>query len=234
MKKTFWAVLAIAVVSFMSMGCFTTMLWQDKSYDQSFSPYKESIESFMMTQDGSKIIFVSKDYHYILNSVPSLAFLLSHKDNLPVAYEFSKGTYTITSNHVTNNYAKAVFHAKIDLAQCDPSLAKEMLDNHYGTLDANKKILSFSFTLGGTRYQSDSKINDKLTKIETPIPLTITEIKSVNNVGQTVKKIALTPLAIAADGVTIVIGAGALAIGVITLPITIPMFAILDSNNKHK
>lgn len=220
MKKTFWAVLAIAIVSFMSMGCFTTMLWEKKAPESTLSRYKESIESFMMTQDGSKIIFASDNYHYILNSDPSLSFLLKHKDEIPVAYEFAKGSYTITTNHVTSNYAQAIFYADIDLNKCDSAVVSEMINSHYGTLDKERNKLTFTFTLGGTRYRSDSKINDKLIKLANPISLNIQEYQATSSVGETIKKITLTPLTIAADGAVTAVFVG---LTFVLVPVVIPV-----------
>lgn len=178
----------------------------------------------MMTPDGSKIVFVSKDYHYILNSIPSFAFLLVHKDELPVTYELTKGSYTITSNDVTHNYAQAIFNAQLDLTKCNPSIAKQIIDNNYGTLDANKSTVSFRFVLGGTRYRSDPKINDKLIKLQTPVIIRVSEYETNSIAGETFKKIAMTPLAIAADGAVTAVFVG---LTVVMMPVIIPV-AILS------
>jgi hypothetical protein len=210
MKKTFWAVLIIAVVSFMSMGCFTSMLWDEKGTTTT-THYQETINAFMMSQDGKTILFASNQYHYLFKSDPALAFLLTHKDELPVVYKFNQGSYLVYHDNST----RALFSADVELNRCDPVLVTTMTDNHFGILNPNTNTLHFTFNLKGDRYLSDPKINDKLTSLRTPIGLDMTEYRIPSHAGETVKKILLTPLAIAADGVTIVIGA------VILLPVLI-------------
>lgn len=211
MKKMFWAVLTLVVVSFMFMGCFATMLWDKKGASTTTTRYHETINAFMMSQDGKTILFASDSYHYLFQSDPTLAFLLTHKDELPVVYQFDKGSYWVNPNNAT----QAMFTADVDLNRCDPRLVATMSDNHFGILNAKTNSLHFSFRLQSERYLSDPKINDKLTLLRTPIGLTMTEYHETSHAGDTVGKILLTPLAIAADGVTIVIGA------VILLPILI-------------
>jgi len=202
MKKMFWALLTIAMVSFMSMGCFTTMLWEKKGTSTT-THYKETINAFMMSQDGMTILFASNQYHYLFKSDPALAFLLTHKDEMPVVYKFNQGSYWVNQN----NLVRALFSADVELNRCDPVLVTTMTDNHFGILNPNTNTLHFTFSLTGDRYLSDPKINDKLTSLRTPIGLDMTEYRTSSHAGETVKKILLTPLAIAADGVTIVIGA---------------------------
>jgi hypothetical protein len=206
MKKIFWTVLAIAIASFISMGCATTALWQ-KSYDT--KTYNDSIESFLMTEDGKKIIFISHDYHYILNSNPALSFLLTHKNEVHVDYQLQKGEYTSFDNRIFAN-----FHAHLDLNQTNKQIQEEAFSHHYGTLNKESNQLNYYFNLEGTRYKSNTVINEKLTKFDQPILLSIKEQNEINSIVNTVTNIALTPLALAADGTATVVFLG-VAVGAV-------------------
>lgn len=195
----------LLMMALLLSGCMTTMLWEDDGTSGvKTTAYEDTIQSFMMTQDGKKIVFASQNYHYILDSDPALAFLLTHKDELAVRYAFNQGTY-----RVQNGYTTAIFNASLSLVDVNPQLISYCNEHHYGNFQGNQ--LLFSFTLQGTRYQSDPKINDKMTHLHTPILLDFTETTSPSVSEQLVKtltKVALTPLTLAADGAIIVFGGG--------------------------
>ncbi len=191
------------IVALLLSGCMTAMLWEDNgSSGMTTTSYEDTIESFMVTQDGGKIVFASQKYHYILDSDPALVFLLTHKDELPVRYAFNQGTYGIH-----NGYTTATFNASLSLLDINPQIIHAFNDHHYGVFQGNQ--LLFSFNLHGTRYQSDPKINDKMTHLHTPITLHFGESTSPSDAEQRVKtltKVALTPLTLAADGAIIILG----------------------------
>jgi hypothetical protein len=225
MKKIYLAVLAIAIVSFMSMGCFTTLLWNNDRPNVETTTYDDSIQAFLMSQDGKKIIFISHDYHYIIESDSTLSFLLTHKNDINITYELQKGSY-----YVINNNISATFSANLDINDSNPNLIKEVLLHKNGILNKKTGIIRYNFHLNGIRYQSNTQINNTLIKFDHPIILNINQGYTKSATGETIKKIAMTPITIAADGACTAIFVGMV---VILSPIIIPV-AIVGSQGKHK
>ncbi|MDD4949952.1 hypothetical protein [Sulfuricurvum sp.] len=212
MKKIFWAVLSSAVMSFMLTGCMTTKLWQDDKGITS-SKYQDTITAFMMTEDGKNIIFASSQYHYIMKSDAALVFLLSHKSEIPVHYQFSKDSYSV----FTNNQIQAVFSASFNSNDIAPSLLQDFNDHRYGRTNTKTNQVDIDFHLSGNRYQSDPKINALMTSLQQPIEFTFTEFhprSSGEKIASTLGKIAVTPITVAADGVLIVFGAAVIVVRV--------------------
>lgn len=191
------------IVALLLSGCMTAMLWEDSPNSGiQTTTYSDTIESFMVTHDGSKMVFASQKYHYILESDPALVFLLSHKDELAVRYAFPQGSYG-----VYNGAVNAMFSATLNLVDIDPQLIHICNERHYGNFQGSQ--LLFSFNLHGTRYQSDPKINAQMTHLHTPITLEFRESTGPSEAQKNVKtltKVALTPLTLAADGAIIILG----------------------------
>lgn len=217
MRHAWILVSLILGVSFLGTGCFTTMLWKDDAEHYKEHHYEDTIQSFLITEDGKQIIFVSDRYHYIFQSDPTLHFLLTHREDVSTLYHFygASARYTITERPQKGYNAIASFDVDVNTSTI-PNLP---MGTH---LTRTQKY--YNITLyDGNRYLADPKINAHLTPMSHPITLSILQRDRDGwaNAGENAKRLLLTPLTLAADGVSIVLAAG---IGVVVLP-----FAIIDS-----
>lgn len=179
-----------ALAIFISMGCMTSAVLHNKEYKN--SQYKENIEAFLISQDGKKMVFISDKYHYILNTDQQLALLLAHKDEDGVRFLIDKGSYRVSDNRAT-----ARFSATIDPIK-NPALA-ELFGYAKWKTRSNAKDMWLSFNLYGERYLASKTINSVVTPMVYPVEITINESQSTTTIGGTVKKIALTPIALVGD-----------------------------------
>lgn len=194
MKKLFLLSMFAALAIFISMGCMTSAVLHKKEHKE--SQYQENIESFLISQDGKKMVFISDKYHYILNTDQQLALLLAHKDEDGVSFLIDKGSYSVSDNRAT-----ARFSATIDPLK-NPALA-ELFGYAKWKTKSNAKDMWLSFNLYGERYLASKTINDAITPLSRPINITINESQRTTTVGGVTSKIVLTPLALAGDVIMI-------------------------------
>lgn len=196
MKKTFWIALVIAAVSFMSMGCMTSQLWEDKV---TYTPYSETIDAFLFNAKNDETIFLGKKYHYIFDANPQFGYLLKHRENPSITFNVSQGARFQAENDTLN----ARFSVTIDSKTIDQELQEWINDNHI-SLNPKTKVYTIPISLKGKRYFSDRYVNEKAQQLSKEIYITVNEVKKEGS--PVVVKILGTPIAVAADGVMFVVG----------------------------
>ncbi|PHM17406.1 MAG: hypothetical protein CJD30_06465 [Sulfuricurvum sp. PD_MW2] len=196
MKKTFWVTLVIAMVSFMSMGCMTSQLWEDKV---TYTPYSETIDAFLLNAKNDETIFLGKKYHYIFDANPQFGYLLKHRENASITFNVSQGARFQAENDTLN----ARFSVTIDSKTIDQELQEWINDNHV-SLNPKTKVYTIPISLKGKRYFSDRYVNEKAQQLSKEIYITVNEVKKEGS--PVVVKILGTPIAVAADGVMFVVG----------------------------
>lgn len=196
MKKTFWVTLVIAAVSFMSMGCMTSQLWEDKV---TYTPYSETIDAFLFNAKNDETIFLGKKYHYIFDANPQFGYLLKHRENPAITFNVSQGARFQAENDRLN----ARFSVTIDSKTIDQELQEWINDNHV-SLNPKTKVYTIPISLKGKRYFSDRYVNEKAQQLSKEIYITVNEVKKEGS--PVVVKILGTPIAVAADGVMFVVG----------------------------
>lgn len=196
MKKTFWVTLVIAAVSFMSMGCMTSQLWEDKV---TYTPYSETIDAFLFNAKNDETIFLGKKYHYIFDANPQFGYLLKHRENPAITFNVSQGARFQAENDALN----ARFSVTIDSKTIDQELQEWINDNHV-SLNPKTKVYTIPISLKGKRYFSDRYVNEKAQQLSKEIYITVNEVKKEGS--PVVVKILGTPIAVAADGVMFVVG----------------------------
>lgn len=196
MKKTFWVTLVIAMVSFMSMGCMTSQLWEDKV---TYTPYSETIDAFLLNAKNDETIFLGKKYHYIFDANPQFGYLLKHRENPAITFNVSQGARFQAENDTLN----ARFSVTIDSKTIDQELQEWINDNHV-SLNPKTKVYTIPISLKGKRYFSDRYVNEKAQQLSKEIYITVNEVKKEGS--PVVVKILGTPIAVAADGVMFVVG----------------------------
>lgn len=196
MKKTFWVTLVIAALSFMSMGCMTSQLWEDKV---TYTPYSETIDAFLFNAKNDETIFLGKKYHYIFDANPQFGYLLKHRENPAITFNVSQGARFQAENDALN----ARFSVIIDSKTIDQELQEWINDNHV-SLNPKTKVYTIPISLKGKRYFSDRYVNEKAQQLSKEIYITVNEVKKEGS--PVVVKILGTPIAVAADGVMFVVG----------------------------
>jgi hypothetical protein len=196
MKKILIAVFAIALISFMSMGCVTKQLWQDTTTHQS---YLEKIDAFLLNPESGQTVFVGEKYHYIFDANPQFNFLLKHREDSSVTFNIIKGAYYQTND----DNATAHFSVTIDSKTANQELLEWAKVNHI-PLNSYTALYTVILNLKGKRYLSDPKVNQHAQKLSKTIEVLVIDLKKENR--PLVVKILGTPLTVAADGVLLVVG----------------------------
>lgn len=196
MKKTFWAVLVIAAVSFFSMGCMTSQLWKD---NVTYTPYGETIDAFLLNPETNQTVFLGKKYHYIFDSNPQFGYLLKHREHSAITFNVSQSAYFQAENDIVS----ARFNVAIDSNMIDQELLDWINENHIA-LNPKTKVYMIPISLKGKRYFSDRNVNQRAQQLSKEVSITVKEIKKEGS--PTVVKILGTPIAVAADGVMFVVG----------------------------
>jgi hypothetical protein len=209
-------------------GCITTEMWQKKEY------YDDTIKKYLVSEDGAKVIFLGKKYHYIFD------------DNSGVIKQMLK--WSGSSKLVMSIYAfEALSENDVRLfVWIESASEKELLSKNLSKLSkgevdflkkmefldkksGNESILGKKINLSGTRYLPKpgvdySAINSSLNK-EYKVRV---EVRYDSALGKS-KKISLTPITIAGDAVVIVGIIGALAV---SLAIALP-FGFIGCLSPH-
>jgi hypothetical protein len=187
MKGTF-----SSVVLLTTTGCLT------KKFSESHyasGKYHDTIFSFLITEDGSKVVVLGEKYHYIFDATPGLKRILLGSFRPKIYADFSNLHVTL-DNKITLDY-KLYF---VEPASDDDK--KSAIDA--GFVADDNSNLTFSGHLEGVRYRTDGfpSIAHKY-MFNYPYIVEITEDQSIPNKAG---KILITPIVVLADGVLILAG----------------------------
>jgi hypothetical protein len=220
-------IIIMSSLLFLLNGCTTKLLEEKHEKIISTKFYQDKINSFLITENKEKIIFISDKYHYVLNLDENLKILIENKNELVPEYNINERTFDLNSN---TNEISVGFRGKIkDITAKNSKLINQL---KLGEFEIEKNNMFVVIRMKGQRFLSNEKINKQITKIEKPILININEndIEFNNNI--LAKKILLSPLTLAADG-TMIIGGTAVAIGVaaIVIPFKFPYDLYNDLKN---
>lgn len=193
------------------MSCNTASLWQ-KEYS-----YTETAQEFLITNDGNKIIILGEKYHYILddnNGVIKKILTWDKRSNLKMTIydlEVIKSNKVIGSVMISTDPEKKHTFTKNEIKFFDEL---EFSQPNFMYDDLLEKQISINGTRylpkPGVNYETHSSLNKRYKF----------EVKYDDNI----KKAALTPVFVAADGLGVALGA---AMFVIAVPLVIPVMIIV-------
>jgi hypothetical protein len=169
----------------------TTGIWKHPTYS-------EAISQFLTTEDNRQLIFIGKDYHYIFPDTSSLFEILNWKDRGFLRVHFSEPFHVDSQNIVTGVYA-------ID-CQCwgitsDQVKWLEQRGFKRGAEIEGTIALRKEGDIVGTRYASGGIQLPNISTLNTSYEIQIeTDFSNAGVAG----RIALTPIAVAEDGVATV------------------------------
>ena len=170
-------------------SCRTLTIWINRDYVENFN-------QFLTTKDGKKIVILGNKFHYIFDDESSfLIKLLSWENRLKLEitdYKFKiinfnkiTGSITIKSKpDVVLNEQEITYLRELDFIQDGNFFKKDI--NLFGTRYSPKKDVNYQI--------KGSFSKDYVVRIE------------IDDFVDTAKKIAVTPIAIVADGIYFVVG----------------------------
>jgi hypothetical protein len=177
-------------------GCLTARLYDTE--------YNETALSFLVTEDGSRLVVLGKQHHYIFHDIPpSLKEILLGQLRTVVVADLSN-FYVRTDNVVTGDYTLSMSEGASD-------------EQRRSAIEAGftGPRLALSGHLEGVRYSAEGFPSTAHTQEFTrPYVVTIREQESGAKIAG---KILLTPVTVAADGALIL---GGFVLLIILLPLT--------------
>lgn len=178
-------------------GCTLNAVWN--------SSYHENISQFLISENGEKVIFIGKKYHYIFNDETNfIKNILGWKSK-------TKLKLSINNFYASSSYIKAVIDLKNIKSQTLSNSELEFLSNlGFVKANNNKGIVKKSLVLRGTRYRPKPNIDYQVSNLQNTYEVEIDNSGLFSNT----TKIATTPLAVANDALLISGTAAGLAIGV--------------------
>ena len=215
MKKIFMTVLFIGLAIFLSMGCITKDVLRTQ-YD--YSSYKEQIISFYLNPKGDEVAFIGKKYHYIFNKgTKEFIELLKNRE----ALELEQSNLKINTRVEDNT----LVHSDIAVRFIDRGLTQKQrlwFQTHKFMQIRGRKETSYvkNYHIIGNRYLSNPNVNAKVERLKHTLEVEIVEMHVKS--GDTIRKIVMTPIAVAGDTILIA-GGTVLAVGgaVLLLPVAI-------------
>jgi hypothetical protein len=203
-------------------GCITSEMWNEKEY------YDDTIKQYLISEDGNKVIFLGKKYHYIFDDNSGIIRqLLNWKGRQKLVmniYDFKaisesdiKLSVWISSSFKKESSSKNLENLSKDEIAFLTKLV--FSDQKWG----NNQVLAKKLNLSGTRYLPkpavDYKVGNSSLNKEYKVRVELEHESALNKS----KKIALTPVTVVGDTITIVGGAGVL---VVVLAIALPIYMV--------
>lgn len=169
----------------------TTGVWEHPAYG-------ETISQFLATEDSHQLVFIGKDYHYIFPDSASLLEILNWKDRGFLRAQFSEPFRVDSSNAVTGMYAITCECWGITSDQVSwlehRGFKRGAEVDGVVTLRKEGDIAGKRYASGGIQLPDISRLNKSYEiQIETDF----------SNAG-VAGRIALTPIAVAEDGIATV------------------------------
>jgi len=183
--------LLIAVLSFATVGCATNALHSSKNVST------EKINSFLITQDKSTLVVAGEEHHFIFPLNEPLKSVLQWSGRTKLNPTFDK--FTVNAGQGVSGRLSA-------------DVGKLTVEEHQFLtqrgFSQQGNTLAYSANIQGTRYLAGNVKVPQTAFFRQPYELTVV---APDGVADTAAKIALTPLTLAADGVTAVLGGLVLA-----------------------
>lgn len=179
-------ILITLVISILFTSCVTKSLWSNNKY-------KESIQNFLLSKDGKKLLIIGKKHHYIFSIDDNLkeVLLSKRKKNIsPFFSIFKLNEHNIISGVFTLNYSAK----KIEIDD------KKWLKENGFTLGDSTNRYKKTISIAGQRYLAN----------EIKIPTSQFNKKYYINIDtkqykyNTAERLLLSPVAVVADGILVI------------------------------
>lgn len=187
--------LLILAMAISQVSCATRALHSGRTSQH------ENITSFMITPDAGTLVVAGDRHHFIFPLQEPLRSLLQWPGRKQLKPVFD--TFRVTSGQsISGRYTLTANLSQLDMAE-----ARFLTQRGFSRM-ADGVTLRYQASIRGTRYLAGNVKVPQTGYFRQPYQLTVT---SPDGVGNTAVKLALTPLTLAADGVTAVLGGIVLA-----------------------
>ena len=204
MKRRTFITTSLLVACAGFSGC-TEMLFKD-------GEYRETIDRFLVTEDGKKLVVLGKQYHYILDMPAHLDVVLA----APYRKWVTASLYGFVAkgDKITGDFDLHIRDARKRMTADDYQRA---LADGFTERDAQ---LVLRGSVSGTRYTTDGfKLDQNSSTFNKPYEISVTD--AITPAGTAVRLLA-TPVTLAADGVLVI---GAVVLSPLIVPFVIGIMA---------
>lgn len=187
----------VMLLCLAQLGCATYAL-----HSQTTSTGSEKINSFLITQDAQTLIIAGEEHHFIFPLGQPLKTLLTWQSRAKLEPSF--GDFRVDAGQrISGSYT-----LQANLAQLTAS-EQAFLRQQGFKPNSTGDQLEYSATINGTRYLAGDVKVPQTAYFRQPYTLQVTEPEGA---GAKLGKVALTPVTLAVDGVSAVLG------GVVLMP----------------
>jgi len=191
----------LATAFFLSSCHFTPKLLDSNKYT-------EKVNALLLSEDGNTVAILTPEYHYILETPPILKTTLASTYSQKVKAKF--GEFTVD----TDNDISGLVELELDLRFNRVDDVEIQSARDAGYKDGQRESLITEFRIRGKRYKA---VENAAIENLYPLKRTYTiRVEDASSLGNTVARVALTPLAITADGVYLAsVGFAAFTVGIV-------------------
>lgn len=222
----------ILIASLLLNSCMTKVIWEEKKY------YDEIIKDFLISDDGAKIIFLGKKYHYIFDDNSGLVKNLlqwkgrSKLEMYAIYFEATSPNDIKASLSISNMNQDVLLNQNISvLSQNEESFLKKLGFVEYKLKQGSR--FENKLNLIGKRYLPNPdisyKIKSSLNK-EYKIRITV----GYSDFADKAQRVAMTPIGIVGDTVILTTITGMVIIaGAVGVAAT-PLYLVACTGSKKK
>lgn len=187
----------------------TTGLWEKHQYT-------ETVSHFFISADGTAVVLIGEDYHYIFQDADSLVNILSWTERHKLRGEFPSAFKLENDQQVSGSFSIICDCTDVDSAQIEWLKAHHFISPETGSTEEKQGKYRFEGTLAGTRYQAGGLDLSRYTALNRPYEIDVWSYRNSNTM-----RALFTPIAVAEDGIATLFAAPLM---VLALP-----FVILDA-----
>lgn len=204
--------LIVTFLCILASGCLTSELYELKK-----ESFNEELRGFLITQDQKQVILIGQRYHYIFPMDNDLKNILAWPNRSKL--RATRLSFVISKNNVING--TYLLKNESLLSNDDQAL---LLANHFKVRNNGEYYFVGKLSQGAVYESGNFKLPEEQS-FKRPYYLNISYDYATT--GQTLTKILVTPLAVAADGIDTVVGT------IIAVPLGVA-FASNSANNEHQ
>lgn len=222
MKKSHTNYIKIFIINFIFAvllgGCTAISLWERNPI------YTDTINRFLVTEDGKKLVFIGEKYHYVFDSQKTLRQILLWKDRMLLEAKLNEKFIVDNSNNISGTLqviCKCKNATAIQFSWIE-NIGFKKVPVSGSQFDEKEILYILDIRLSGVRYLAKDLALDNYAKLNKTYEVYIEEPKSTSGI---IGRAMLTPIVVAADGIV--------TIGLSTLfVIGLPSMLVDPARNK--
>lgn len=189
--------IALILCGLFISGCVTSRLWDKESYE-------ETISQFAINPIDNSLVIIGENYHYLFGKQSAPVELLDWVKRREIKASFDRFT-------LKNHDIKGKYHLSIDKTNLNKN--ETIWLSNLGFSD-NETHFKKSYFIEGTRYKAAPEFTELPNKLNHNYSIYVDKQHTSADI---IINVALTPLAVASDGITIVFGTAGLTAALISI-----------------